>query len=216
MQVPLAGLVRAMNCYYSNLIEGHDTHPIDIERALKNDYSQDRKKRDLQLEAKAHVAVQQWIDEGGLSVSRAVSSAGVVDLHRRFCEHLPEDLCQGHLKPRADLLRTGTDFQISRRGEDQRFRNGPLRVPAGVLRDRPADILGPQALAKRHDTYRYRVLIGPTYRADMWALLDREPSLSASELARKADGSFSTAWQVKHDRALIGGCQLDPVGPQPD
>ena len=22
-----------MNCYYSNLIEGHDTHPIDIERA---------------------------------------------------------------------------------------------------------------------------------------------------------------------------------------
>jgi len=35
----LADLVCAMNCYYSNLIEGHDTHPIDIERALKNDYS---------------------------------------------------------------------------------------------------------------------------------------------------------------------------------
>src|SRR3954451_12208971 len=35
----LADLVRAMNCYYSNLIEGHDTHPIDIERALKGDYS---------------------------------------------------------------------------------------------------------------------------------------------------------------------------------
>jgi len=31
----LADLVRAMNCYYSNLIEGHDTHPIDIERAQK-------------------------------------------------------------------------------------------------------------------------------------------------------------------------------------
>ena len=27
----LADLVRAMNCYYSNLIEGHDTHPVDIE-----------------------------------------------------------------------------------------------------------------------------------------------------------------------------------------
>ena len=35
----LARLVRAMNCYYSNLIEGHYTHPVDIERALKNDYS---------------------------------------------------------------------------------------------------------------------------------------------------------------------------------
>ena len=53
----LADLVRAMNCYYSNLIEGHDTHPIDIERAMRNDYSADPKKRNLQLEAKAHVAV---------------------------------------------------------------------------------------------------------------------------------------------------------------
>ena len=33
----LAHLVRAMNCYYSNLIEGHDTHPIDIEGAIRND-----------------------------------------------------------------------------------------------------------------------------------------------------------------------------------
>src|SRR5579864_8809959 len=63
----LADLVRAMKCYYSNLIEGHDTHPIDIERALKNDYSQDRGKRDLQLEAKAHITVQAWIDAGGVA-----------------------------------------------------------------------------------------------------------------------------------------------------
>jgi hypothetical protein len=43
----LADRVRAMNCYYSNLIEGHDTHPIDIERALKKDYSKDPHRRDL-------------------------------------------------------------------------------------------------------------------------------------------------------------------------
>ena len=92
IQAPLASLVRAMNCYYSNLIEGHDTHPIDIERALRDDYSQDRKKRDLQIEAKAHMAVQQWIDEGGLSANQAVSPEGIIDLHRRFCGHLPEDL----------------------------------------------------------------------------------------------------------------------------
>jgi len=57
----LADLVRSMNCYYSNLIEGHDTHPVDIERALKNDYSTDTKQRNLQLEAKAHITVQQWM-----------------------------------------------------------------------------------------------------------------------------------------------------------
>src|ERR1700738_3718368 len=80
----LATLVRAMNCYYSNLIEGHDTHPVDIERALQGDYSKDAKKRALQLEAKAHVAVQQWIDEGGLK-GRAVAADAILDIHRRFC-----------------------------------------------------------------------------------------------------------------------------------
>jgi Fic family protein len=87
----LATLVRAMNCYYSNLIEGHDTHPIDIERALQGDYSRDTKKRDLQLEAKAHITVQQWIDEGGIR-GRAVTADSIRDIHRRFCELLPEDL----------------------------------------------------------------------------------------------------------------------------
>jgi hypothetical protein len=53
----LAGLVRAMNCYYSNLIEGHDIHPVDIERALNDDYSKDARSRDLQLEARAHISV---------------------------------------------------------------------------------------------------------------------------------------------------------------
>lgn len=87
-----ANLVRSMNCYYSNLIEGHDTHPVDIERALRNDYSQDVRKRDLQLEAKAHIEVQRWIDEGGLAGMRALRPEGICEIHRRFCERLPDDL----------------------------------------------------------------------------------------------------------------------------
>ena len=90
-QHSLAALVRAMNCYYSNLIEGHDTHPVDIERALKNDYSQNTRQRNLQLEAKAHITVQQWIDEGGLK-DHAASYDGLREIHRRFCELLPEEL----------------------------------------------------------------------------------------------------------------------------
>ena len=87
----LADLVRAMNCYYSNLIEGHDTHPVDIERALRDDYSADASKRNLQLEARAHIAVQAWIDRGGLA-DHAATRDGLVDIHRRFCERVPEDL----------------------------------------------------------------------------------------------------------------------------
>lgn len=87
----LATLVRSMNCYYSNLIEGHDTHPIDIERALNEDFSADPKQRDLQLEAKAHISVQEWIDDGGLA-GRATTTSGLLDIHKRFCELLPDEL----------------------------------------------------------------------------------------------------------------------------
>ncbi|MDZ7751416.1 MAG: Fic family protein [Gammaproteobacteria bacterium] len=87
----LADLVRAMNCYYSNLIEGHDTHPIDIERALQDDYSQNEEKRDLQMEARAHIEVQRWIDGGGLR-GKATTADGLCEIHRRFGELLPGDL----------------------------------------------------------------------------------------------------------------------------
>lgn len=89
--IALSDLVRAMNCYYSNLIEGHDTHPIDIERAMNKDYSADPQQRDLQLEAEAHIAVQKWIDEDGLK-GKATSAAGILEIHRRFCELLPKEL----------------------------------------------------------------------------------------------------------------------------
>ena len=35
----IAELVRTVNCYYSNLIEGHDNHPSSIDLALRKDYS---------------------------------------------------------------------------------------------------------------------------------------------------------------------------------
>ncbi|MBK5966726.1 cell filamentation protein Fic [Thiocystis minor] len=87
----LATLVRAMNCYYSNLIEGHDTHPIEIERALRQDFSTDSRKRDLQREARAHIAVQEWIDAGGLR-GDALTPEGICEIHQRFCRDLPDEL----------------------------------------------------------------------------------------------------------------------------
>ncbi len=91
VRTALAHLVRAMNCYYSNLIEGHETHPADIERALRNDYSADPRRRDLQLEARAHIAVQQWIDTGAVA-GRTMSRDTLREIHHRFCELLPDDL----------------------------------------------------------------------------------------------------------------------------
>ena len=79
------------NCYYSNLIEGHDTHPVDIDRALNDDYSSAPEKRDLQLEAKAHITVQAWIDNDGLQ-GPATSTENILAIHRRFGELLSGNL----------------------------------------------------------------------------------------------------------------------------
>lgn len=86
----LCDLVRSMNCYYSNLIEGHDTLPIEIEQALAEDYSTDKKRKELQYEAKAHIATQRWIDEGGL-FGRAQTVAGVLETHKRFEGAMPPE-----------------------------------------------------------------------------------------------------------------------------
>lgn len=85
-------LVRSMNCYYSNLIEGHDTHPRDIDRALAEDYSSEPKKRVLQKEAVAHIAVQKMIDDGQAPGIYPLSSQYGQWIHREFCERLPEEL----------------------------------------------------------------------------------------------------------------------------
>jgi hypothetical protein len=105
--------------------------------------------------------------------------------------------------PRLDVLATGTDFQIRRHGEDSRFEGSCLRVPANLLRDRPDDVVSPEELAKRHSTYRHRIMIGTSYRADCWAALDDDPSLSVAELARRTYTAFATAWQVKRDFAIL-------------
>jgi hypothetical protein len=98
-----------------------------------------------------------------------------------------------------DLLDAGTGFQIRRYGEDPRFEGSALRVPARVLRDRPADVMTPGQLARNHRAYSWRVAIGPSFRADMWAEMEGTPGLTAAEIARKTYGSFATAWQVKRD-----------------
>jgi Fic family protein len=88
----IGDLVRSMNCYYSNLIEGHDTHPRDIDRALANDFSAEPKKRDLQKEAVAHIHVQQLIDTGRDPDAWPASAAYASWLHEEFCSRLPPEM----------------------------------------------------------------------------------------------------------------------------
>ncbi|MEL6578657.1 MAG: Fic family protein [Cyanobacteria bacterium J06621_12] len=89
----LGTLVRSMNCYYSNLIEGHRTLPRDIERALNSDFVDDERARNLQLEALAHIKVQEKIDLG-LAQGSAESAARICWLHEEFASFIPASMLQ--------------------------------------------------------------------------------------------------------------------------
>ena len=92
LQDEAASLVRIMNCYYSNLIEGHTTRPRDIAAAVEGALSEDPAKRDLQLEARAHVIVQRSIDRqfhDGVLGDPAASDF-IRALHRDFYAQVPD------------------------------------------------------------------------------------------------------------------------------
>ncbi|MGE4317732.1 MAG: Fic family protein [Deferribacterales bacterium] len=84
--------VRLMNCYYSNLIEGHPTRPKDIQDAMNGDFSDNSETRDLQLEAKAHIEVQRQIDYGTHGFDEIVSEGFIKWIHQEFYKELPDSL----------------------------------------------------------------------------------------------------------------------------
>jgi Fic family protein len=89
----VAELLRTINTYHSNLIEGHDTHPRDIERALEGRLSTAPARRALQLEARAHIEVQRVVEhrmeaDGTLDIT---STNFLLFLHREFYERMPDE-----------------------------------------------------------------------------------------------------------------------------
>ena len=90
----VATLVSSMNCYYSNLIEGHDTKPADIERAMAGDYSAIPEKRILQLEARAHIEVERKYLGGMIQCGHGniFQESLILGLHKDFYSKLPDDL----------------------------------------------------------------------------------------------------------------------------
>ena len=87
MVAPLSDLTRAMNCYYSNRMEGSPTSLVEIDRALHDKLESDER-RDWQREALAHIEVQRWLDGGALT-GAAATIEGLREIHRRFCAALP-------------------------------------------------------------------------------------------------------------------------------
>jgi Fic family protein len=81
----LAKLVDSMNCYYSNLIEGHGTSPADIERALSNVFSEDKKQRNLQDLSVAHIRIDRMMKQRLMDSTVDICAADFLSwLHKEF------------------------------------------------------------------------------------------------------------------------------------
>jgi len=105
----LADAVRIMNCYYSNLIEGHDTRPRDIERALAGEMDRDAGRRSLQLEAAAHIRVQQDIDRRAAAGTLPEPASGdfIGWLHREFYRDAPAEMLEITAGPASFRMEPG-------------------------------------------------------------------------------------------------------------
>jgi len=90
-----------------------------------------------------------------------------------------------------------TEFLMNRYGEDDRFIETCIRIPKNTFQHRPTHVFSADKIAKIHGGFKQRLIIGPTCRADMWAALTKDPTLSPSELADKTYGSYATAHRVK-------------------
>ena len=77
----VAQLVRSMNGYYSNLIEGHRTKPHEIENALKGDFSEKKEVREKQLLHVAHLEAQEAMENLNLPPEQLVALETIRRIH---------------------------------------------------------------------------------------------------------------------------------------
>ncbi|MBU0587764.1 MAG: Fic family protein [Gammaproteobacteria bacterium] len=99
----LRSLLRSMNSYYTNRIEGQHTRPHEIDQALRKDFSKDATLAAKQRLAVAHIEAEAVLEQrySGTDGARALyTPAAVQDLHRELFGRLPAtDLCTPENEP---------------------------------------------------------------------------------------------------------------------
>ncbi len=91
-QTSLRELVRSMNSYYSNRIEGQSTSPLNIERALKKEFSHDSDIARLQRLALAHIEAERELEQRVSHREKALSTEFLLVAHKALYQRLmPEE-----------------------------------------------------------------------------------------------------------------------------
>jgi Fic family protein len=100
----LAPLLRTMNSYYTNKIEGQHTRPADIERALEKDFDRDADNARKQRLAVAHVRAEMELED-------AISRSSIPDLYTvKFVQGIHSTL-YGGLPPEDRITSEGAPVE---------------------------------------------------------------------------------------------------------
>jgi Fic family protein len=86
----VAELVRSMNSYYSNLIEGQSTHPRNIDRALAQEFSESPDTARKQRIALAHINAERKLEAQGVTEEAVLTSKYLSTAHEAFFGELCE------------------------------------------------------------------------------------------------------------------------------
>lgn len=112
----LRGLLRGMNSYYTNRIEGQHTRPLEIEQALARNFSGNADLAARQRLALAHIEAEAEVEKryvGDEGVRQLYSAAAVCDLHRELFSRLPaEDLAAAEGEPIVPGGLRGREVQV--------------------------------------------------------------------------------------------------------
>ncbi|MES2282387.1 MAG: Fic family protein [Pseudomonadota bacterium] len=102
----LRTLLRAMNSYYTNKIEGQHTLPLEIAQALGGEFSPDADKARRQRLAVAHMACEEQLEArwAGWSAANVWAPQMVADIHQDLFARLPE---ADRVMDEGDVLQPG-------------------------------------------------------------------------------------------------------------
>ena len=80
-------LLRKVNSYYSNQIESEGTHPIDIDKATRQEFSSNSKEKQLQQLSLVHIEVQKYVEGYFNGGQTPYSRDFILDVHRELYSH---------------------------------------------------------------------------------------------------------------------------------
>jgi len=80
-------LLRKVNSYYSNQIESEGTHPIDIDKATRQEFSSDSKEKQLQQLSLVHIEVQKYVESYFTEGQTPFHRTFILDVHRELYAH---------------------------------------------------------------------------------------------------------------------------------